>query len=113
MASDALHERTPDWWDAVDVSPIRPAPASDPVAQAGDRIGLACSLHRAAGGVEHIAHLLGNWCLDLRRTPHVRTTIEAILRQLDALERQACEPQSWQHLAAAETALAAYLGRQA
>ena len=102
-------QRTPHWWDACDELCHRPVGAPDPLSQATDRLALAWTVHRMMGGHSAIAATLEDWCLELKKPQRDRTAISAVLHGLDRLNRHDCEPQTWQHLTAAEIAIAAYL----
>lgn len=102
--------RTLNWWDDLDGQLIQPTVAGDYLQIASDRLALAAIVQTASGGNPTIADRLGNWCLDLKRRDIDVTTALAMLPELDRLDRNACEPQTWDHLRA-EMAVAAYVAR--
>ena len=107
MADDA--QRTPCWWDEVSGPSIQPAPGSDLLGVASDRLALASILQDVHGRDPELARRLGQWCIALKRPQPDLLTVVTVLQGLDGLDRHACEPQAWQHLQAAEVAVAAYV----
>jgi hypothetical protein len=101
--------RTPNWWDEISAPIAHPGAVIDHLGIASDRLSLASTIQSATGGGPAIAALLGQWCLDLKRRDPDLATVMNVLQGLDRLDRHACEPQTWQHLQAAEIAVAAYV----
>lgn len=101
--------RTLHWWDEMAEPPRHPGARGDALEMARDRLSLAATIQSASGGDEDIAALLGTWCLNLKRNPPNLATVIVVFHALDRLDRHACEPQTWQHLTAAEVAIAAYI----
>jgi hypothetical protein len=104
-------ERHTQWWDALSEPPVQPRAASDQVLTASDRLSLAATIQQAQGRDPAIAALLSQWLFALKRGDPSVATVVFVLQGLDRLDRHACEPQTWQHLQVAETALAAVLAR--
>ena len=100
--------QTPNWWD-------EPGDASrrnedrDYIRMACDRLSLAWICQQESGGDPTIAERIDRWHRDLKRRPTALATVITVLHGLDRLDRHACEPPAWQHLIAAENALAAYI----
>jgi len=108
--SDHTSPRQLQWWDQIDEPVSRPlTEGADPCTTAIDRLSLACSAHLSARGDDAIAGLLGRWCVDMRGARTSLSAAMAIRDALDRLDRQACEPQCWQHLTAAEISLDAHI----
>ena len=103
--------RSPNWWDDLDEPLIQPTVAGDHLLIASDRLALAVIVQTTSGGDLAIAGRLSTWCLDLKRRDIDLATALAILQNLDRLDRHACEPQTWEHLRAAEMAVAAYVAK--
>ena len=101
--------RTPNWWDDAGDEYLRPGYATDHVRQASDLLSFAFASQTVAGGDQSIAAHMDSWCLELKRRPIGMASVIAVLHGLDRLDRHACEPHTWQHLKAAEIALAAFL----
>jgi len=74
-----------------------------------DRLSLAATIQSASGGDIAITVRLGGWCIDLQRGQVSLARALVVLQGLDQLDRQLCEPQTWQHLKVAEMAIAAYV----
>jgi len=104
-------QRDINWWDELPAPLVTSVLPSDPVVVARDRLSLAFTAQCTAGGDQAIANLLGEWCLDLSRSHPTLALVIAVLHGLDRMDRHTCEPQTWQHLAAAEVALAAYVAK--
>jgi hypothetical protein len=107
---DETLAKIPNWWDTEVQSPAQPVTDDNYLLQASDRLALAALVQAKSGGDQGITDLLGQWCLDLKRADNF--TVVAVLRGLDHLDREACEPQTWQHLKAAETAVARYVAQK-
>ena len=99
------------WWDEIDAPASGPGAATDHLVEARDRLSLAATIQSASGGDVAITVRLGGWCLDLQHGPPSLARALAVLQGLDRLDRQQCEPQTWQHLTAAEMAMAAYVAQ--
>jgi hypothetical protein len=99
------------WWDEIDAPAISPSVPKDHLVEARDRLSLAATIQSASGGDVAITVRLGGWCLDLQRGQVSLAGAMAVLQGLDRLDRQACEPRTWQHLEAAEMAIAAYVAQ--
>jgi hypothetical protein len=104
-------QRTPNWWDEVSAPLIQPLKSTELLESASDRLSLATVVQDAHGRDPTIAIRLGQWCIALKRPNPDLATVMTVLQGLDRLERQTCEPQTWQHLQAAEMAIAAYVAK--
>jgi hypothetical protein len=99
------------WWE--DQPDIPGLPLSAPLQSfcdlAIDRLSLAFVAQQSARGDASITQHIVRWCLELREARGSLATCTIIRDALDHLDRQACEPQSWQHLRAAEEALESHI----
>lgn len=112
MAGDV--QRTPNWWDEVSGPATQPLEATAGLlGMASDRLSLATISQDAHGHDPALAKRLGQWCIALKGKDPDLATVMAVLQGLDRLDRQACEPQAWQHLQAAEMAIAAHVAQVA
>jgi hypothetical protein len=102
-------QRTPNWWDEVSGPLPQPAQATDHLRVARDQLSLASISQDIHGREPILARQLSDWCIAIKRPDPDLATVLAVLQGLDRLDRQACEPQAWQHLQAAEMAIAAYV----
>jgi hypothetical protein len=104
-------QRTPNWWDEVSGPFTQPAETSSLLGMASDRLSLATIAQDTHGRDPMLARQLGQWCIALKGQNPDLATVMAVLQGLDRLDRQACEPQVWQHLQAAEMVVAAYVAK--
>ena len=93
------------WWDSLPESLAQPASGIEPVALAIDRLSLAFTAQHTAGGPGPVAQLIAHWCQQLSCNRSSLITSESVRDAMDRLDREHCEPQSWNHLTAAEIAL--------
>jgi hypothetical protein len=98
------------WWDQLDVPITQPLSAKvDFCTTAIDRLALASSAQHAAQGDPAVTGQLQRWCLELRAARTSLSKALVLRDELDRMDRDTCEPQSWQHLTAAESALDAHI----
>ncbi len=107
MAGD--EQRTPNWWDELSGPPAQSAQATGRLRAASDRLSLASIIQEAHGRDAALAKRLGQWCIALKQQDPDLATVMSVLQGLDRLDRETCEPQAWQHLQAAEMAVAAHV----